>query len=269
MTVLYSDVSSLIRSTGQVSISVDQFNFTIDLAFSHERAYAAKLLCDIRHPQCDIDELLISRFVRRGDRVLDGGAHIGFTARQMLMAGATEVIAVEPVPSIFARLKNVSANGLIAVNGAIGATRGSATLILSTSHNQGSSLDPAMRELFPHVFGDQPNTLEVEVTTIDCLAQQYGAMDVWKLDIEGAEGAALLGAQSALATASPRVIIAELYDRFRDDFVRLAEPSHPHAYRAYIRRDDYSLQLLGYDSPSTEEFHSTSPMYVFSRVALP
>ncbi|MEQ1683289.1 MAG: FkbM family methyltransferase [Burkholderiaceae bacterium] len=268
MSLYYSDLEPLVRQSGRTSITRDGFTFSLDLDFRHERVYAAKLLLDVRQPQCDIDELLIRRFVQVGDRVLDGGAHIGFTAWQMFTAGATEVVAVEPVPSIFSRLQNLRTSGFFAVNAAIDAQAGSGTLILSTSHNQGSSLDASMLAIFPSVFGEQPRSIKVDLTTIDQLVSQFGALDVWKLDIEGSEGRAMRGAQHSLKHCPPRVIFAELYDPFRDEFAALAEPTHPHAYRAFIDRHRYELTLLPFRTPHTEDFHITSPMYVFTREAL-
>lgn len=121
-----------------------------------------------------------------------------------------------------------------------------------------------MMDIFPSVFTGEPSLLTVEVTTIDTLVQRFGVMDVWKLDIEGAETPALIGAMGTLETAPPRAIIAELYDRFRDDFVNRVNRSHPYAYRAFIRRDSYELVLTPYDAPWVSEFHETSPMYLFS-----
>jgi len=264
----YSDVEHLVRQAGCMSISRDGFTFELDLGFRHERVYAAKLLLDIRNPQCDIDELLIKRFVQTGDRVLDAGAHIGFTAWQMFVAGASEIVAVEPVPSICARLQGLRTSGLYTVNKAINSKAGSGKLLLSASHNQGSSLEQSMVTIFPTVFGERPDSIEVELTTIDQLVSQFGALDIWKLDIEGTECPAMLGAQHSLEHCPPRVIFAELYDLFRDEFRNLATPTHPHAYRAFIDREHYELVLAPFQTPHSGAFHSTSPMYVFAREPL-
>ena len=150
-----------------------------------------------------------------------------------------------------------------AINRAISSDIGNAPLILSTLHNQGSSLKKEITEVFPTVFGESHQTVEVQLTTIDLLTETFGHLDVWKLDVEGAEADALRGAKHTLSTNPPRVIIAELYDRFYDEFHQLVLPTHPFAYRAFITREGYELVLKDPSTQPTDEMHHTSPMYVF------
>ena len=268
MSTHYSEIENLLQSAGLLEIKTGVFTFTLDLSFRHERAYAAKLILNVRHPQCDIDELIIKRIIKKGDRVLDAGAHIGFTAWQMFEAGASSVVAVEPVPSIYNRLRKLRDSEFHAVNMAIDSKSGTRKLILSASHNQGATLEEAMTAIFPSVFGFCPENIDVTLTTIDELGLRFGDFDVWKLDIEGSETSALLGGIETMARHPPRIIFAELYDQFRDEFLRLATQTHQYAYRAFIDRNNYGLVLADPDTPSSEAFFSTSPMFVFSREAL-
>jgi FkbM family methyltransferase len=268
MSTLYAEVEHLLKNTGLIKVQIDDFTFSLDLSFRHERAYAAKLILDVQHPQCDIDEFIIRRVMRTGDRVLDAGGNIGFTAWQMFKAGASEVVSLEPVPAIYERLRSLRNPGFHAVNMAIASTTGTRQLFLSMAHNQGATLEKAMTTVFPSVFGECPETINVPLTTIDALTLQFGGFDVWKLDIEGSETAALLGARTALANNPPRIIFAELYDEFRADFLRIVNQTHAHAYRAFIDRGTYGLILTDPDTPNGTDFHTTSPMYVFSRQSL-
>lgn len=260
-----STVEPHIRTSGRVRFDFAGRTLDIDLQYPHERAYAAKLLLKSRHPQSDVDALLLQRFIRQGDSVLDAGANIGFTALEMLDAGAKTVVAVEPHPQIFDRLRSIEGNGVHVMNRAISSSRGNAPLIVSVLHNQGSSLKKEITEIFPTVFGEAHQTLEVQLTTIDDVVVEFGAFDVWKLDIEGAEADALRGAQRTLAYRPPRAIIAELYGSFYDEFWEIARATHPYAFRAFVAKDTYQLVLAPPSTQPSEHVHHTSPMFVFTR----
>ena len=119
----------------------------------------------------------------------------------MLDCGAAKVVALESVPEIYQRLKPLCDDRLIGLQTALSDSEGRASLTLSKSHNQGSSLKQEMRNLFPSVFSASTESIEVELTTIDDLVKKHGAFDVWKLDIEGAEVDALAGATTLSKTS--------------------------------------------------------------------
>jgi FkbM family methyltransferase len=265
--LFYSDLERHIRCDKRLTVHLAGHSLELDLSFKHERAYAAKLMLNLRHPQFDLDEFLFKRFVKPGDTVLDAGANIGFTASQMLSAGASRVIALEPVPELFERLRQLNVGTVVALNKALSSNSGKASLILSTSHNQGSSLNPIMVTLFPNVFVGASQPINVDLTTIDDIALEYGPLDVWKLDIEGAEVAALRGATQTLKNAPPRAIIVELYPPFLEEFVSLATARYSFVYRAFIRRDAYELVLAPWKTEIGAEFCNTSPMFVFTSEA--
>lgn len=262
-------IDSYIHTQGQVTFALAGRPICLDLQHRHERAYAAKLLLKLEYPQSDIDSMLFKRFVRVGDAVLDAGANIGFTALECLDAGASKVVAVEAVPEIFSRLEQVAGGPIVAVGKALSHAPGTADMLVSVTHNQGSSLKDEISQMFPAIFGDQPRKVTVELTTIDHLAEQFGHFDVWKLDIEGAEVDALRGARQTLAQRPPRIIMTELYGDFLRDFHTVISPSHPFAYRAFIRVSDYSLVLTDYATPQSDAYYPTSPTFVFSTEAIP
>lgn len=262
--LFYSDLESHIRRDTRLTVHLAGHSLELNLSFKHERAYAAKLMLNLRHPQSDLDEFLFRRFVKPGDTVLDAGANIGFTTSQMLSAGAGRVVALEPVPELFERLRQLNVDTVVALNKALSSNSGRASLILSRSHNQGSSLNPKMVSLFPSVFDGPSETIDVDLTTIDDIACEHGPFDVWKLDIEGAEVAALRGATQTLRNAPPRAIIVELYPPFLEEFLSLATATHSFVYRACIRWDTYELVLAPWDTEIGPEFYAASAMYVFT-----
>lgn len=262
--LFYSDLEDHIRRDKRLTVHLAGHSLELDLSFKHERAYAAKLMLNLRHPQTDLDEFLFKRFVRPGDTVIDAGANIGFTTSQMLSAGASRVIALEPVAELFERLRQLNGETVVALNKALASNSGTAPLILSSSHNQGSTLNQQMVTLFPSVFDGTSQTINVDLTTIDDIAREHGPFDVWKLDIEGAEVAALRGATQTLKNAPPRAIIVELFQPFVEEFLSLATATYSFAYRASIRWETYELVLVPWQTEIGAEFYAASPMYVFT-----
>lgn len=262
------EIEALLKNQGEVTLPLGSSSITLDLSKKHERNYAAKLLLNIRYPQSDIDTKIFQKIISPGDRVLDAGANIGFTALEMIEVGASSVLAVEPVPEIYQRLSLIKHQSITPLNCAISSKSGRALITISESHNQGSSISPEILRMFPAVFGSSPATMEIDACTIDDICTTHGNMDVWKLDIEGAEVDALEGAHCVLKTSPPRIIVAELYDAFFPSFAERISSTHPFSYRALLSKNDYKLSLLPSHHNSLEAFEPTSPMYIFSRSAL-
>jgi FkbM family methyltransferase len=150
------------------------------------------------------------RYLRPGDGFIDGGANEGMYA---LLAGklvgpAGEVHAFEAAPSYVDRLRaNLAANGLgwVTVHpAALGAVTGRTSFAVRGS---GSRIETAE---------DRDNgieTIAAEMTRLeDALPDRPWAMG--KLDIEGAEQLALMGAESLVNRAEPPVWMLECVDRF-------------------------------------------------------
>ncbi|MEK6423265.1 MAG: FkbM family methyltransferase [Burkholderia gladioli] len=265
--MLYTEIESSIRDSGKARFEIGGIPITFDLTNRHERYYAASLLLNIHYPQGDVDRALFQRFVRTGDQVLDAGANIGVTALELLETGARRVIAAEPIPELFARLATLPVNRVAAVPQAVSSTSGTATMTVSLTHNQGSSLKDEVLALFPFIFGETHRRIDVPTTTIDTLRAEHGAFDIWKLDIEGAEVDALIGAADTLAQCPPRVVIAELYGELRHAFAEHLRATHPFGYRAFLRKSDYGLELADINAEPGADHHHTSPMFAFCQEA--
>lgn len=155
--------------------------------------------------------------VREGDIVLDCGAHLGVFTRKALAAGAKEVVAVEPGRDqawcIRHNLESEIANGqVVVVDKGVWSAEG--TLKLHKNHTAGDSF----------VFRGQTSaSTETDVTTIDCLVAEanFTRVDFIKMDIEGSEREALIGARITLKRFKPRLAIAGYHKP--DDCRRIPE----------------------------------------------
>ena len=180
-------------------VIIDEFRFAIDamdsLGLGQGRAFEPDILAALQH------------WVQPGNTVVDIGANIGyFTAHLARLVGDVGTVhAFEPEPANFALLAaNMRANGLAWVQlhqAAVGAQAGTATL--HTSEYNGG-----MHRLYESVCCTGPG-FDVPVQRLDqVLAGAH--IDLIKIDIEGYEPAALLGAEGCLR-ANPRLKIVSEY----------------------------------------------------------
>jgi FkbM family methyltransferase len=259
------DAEDLIPDAGEVTVTIGDLQLTLDLRFPHERRYALGLLFKLRNPQADIDRRLFQTYVQPGDVVLDAGANIGVTAAEALASGAAHVICVEPERSLAGRLtglQQLSSGRISVLDCALGAQEGVGELMLSRTHNQGHTISPKMTSLFPGLFDDRRQ--KVRVSTADCILLDRPS-NLWKLDVEGLEADVIMGARRVLQCSPPRAILAELYDPFVDNVIKLL-PGYQ-VRRAALERSDYGLRLLEQVGGSlSDEFCPTSPTYVFTRL---
>jgi len=155
----------------------------------------------------------VKRFLKPGMTVMDVGAHHGlYTLLASKLVGPTgRVIAFEPSPRERKRLmKHLRINGAHNVevdNSALAAKTGETELYLADSLNDWCN---SLRK--------PPNGAQQVVTvptkTLDELVSQRNVskIDLLKLDIEGGELDALLGAEKTLASHQRPVILIEVQD---------------------------------------------------------
>ena len=172
----------------------------------------------------------LARHVRPGAVVYDLGANVGFYAVICArLAGAKgRVIAVEPFrQSAEAVRHNAGLNGfetIDVVEAAVGAAPGRAWL----STAQG---DPVTFRLADDRAG---SGVEVDVTSVDALvAAGHPPPDVVKMDVEGAEVAALRGMAETLAAHRP-VVLVEVHHAVADFPAAVAALAEPLGYRASV-----------------------------------
>lgn len=161
-----------------------------------------------------------------GDVVYDVGASIGFlTVICARLVGPTgRVIAFEPNPEGGRRLRhNVALNGfenVTVIEAAAGDHAGTAWLAGSHAMVWGTVVDDPTDG-----YAGDP---QITVTTIDAAAAELPPPVLVKMDIEGAEGAALRGMSAVLREHRP-VILCEIHDTFAE--VREVLSAHDYEVR--------------------------------------
>jgi len=145
--------------------------------------------------------------IRRGDIVLDCGAHVGVYTREALAEGARLVVAIEPAPDNVECLRRSFA-AEIAAHRVIVCAKGvwDKDDFLTLNVYPGNSA----RDSFVIDWKEAQAGAKVPLTTIDNLVSELKLerVDFIKMDIEGAERRALAGARGTLAEYRPRLAIA-------------------------------------------------------------
>ena len=182
-------------------------------------------------------EAVFRTILRPGMAVIDIGANIGFFS--MLSASIVEnsghVLAVEP-NAANARMIEASRrlNGFgQVVTAQVAAGRGTSLLVLNVSHSNGTTSAPL----------DDPATLlhaqTVACVAVDALVDQGRRVNLVKLDAEGAEYNALLGAAALVARDRP-VIITEFSPGLLRDISGIDGPS----YLMWLCAQGYELSVI-------------------------
>ncbi len=188
--------------------------------------------------------------VRDGEVVIDCGANVGIFTRRALENGARLVVAVEPSPENVVCLRRNFADELAAgrvILREIGVW--DQATVLPLYHGPSSAVDS-----FVWTWESTPQPaerLEIPVTTIDAIVDELGLeqVDLLKLDVEGAEARAILGARDTIKRYRSRIV----FDAEGEDIPAIAEA-------AYEVEPDYDLvcgpceDLLTRARPTTAYF---------------
>jgi FkbM family methyltransferase len=152
------------------------------------------------------DEMsFVKRYLRPGDRVLDGGANIGgYTLLAASIVGPTgRVDCFEPEPETAAWLRqNVALNGLVNVavhEKALGFR--AAPMTFTADRDVSNSIVTSRTETRA--------TVTVQCVSLDTALDSDVHYALWKLDLEGAEVDALRGAATFLRRGNPSVLLVE------------------------------------------------------------
>jgi len=145
--------------------------------------------------------------VHAGDIVLDCGANIGVYAREALAEGAKLVVAIEPAPENLECLRRnladeVAAGRVIIYEKGVWDKDDFLTMRVSPDN-------PAADSFVITQKGSQEG-LRLPLTTIDKLVEELklARVDYIKMDIEGAEQRALIGASQTLRRFHPRLALS-------------------------------------------------------------
>lgn len=147
--------------------------------------------------------------VHPGDVVLDCGAYNGDTTREALAAGASRVVAIEPSPRNLSCLRRnleqeIADERVTLVEKGVWDHEDSLLL-------EEEPFNPAADHIADiHRTSARSPLVQVPLTTIDQLVKELGLerVDYIKMDIEGAERHALVGARETIRKFRPRLAIA-------------------------------------------------------------
>jgi FkbM family methyltransferase len=178
--------------------------------------------------------------VQRGDVVLDCGANVGVFVREALADGAKLVVAIEPAPENVECLRRnfvaETANGTVVIVPQ-GVWDRDDVLIMHIDASNSARNSVVGR------FGPALAEVKVPLTTIDKLVAQLKLekVDFIKMDIEGAESAALAGAKDTLNKHHPRMAIA--MEHLESDPVRIPQIVYAEAPSYQIKCGDCIDQI--------------------------
>lgn len=145
----------------------------------------------------------VKRLARPGMRCIDVGAHAGFFLRAFeKLAPGIAHIAVEPVPWKAAMLKAKFPAAQI-FQCALGATPGEARFLENRLRSGASALSAFTA---PHAVAKGAVEYVVDVKTLDDIAFDGPPVGVIKIDVEGAEGAVILGAARIIERDRPAMM---------------------------------------------------------------
>lgn len=150
---------------------------------------------------------VIKRVVRAGDVVIDAGANIGFYSLLMskMVGEAGRVIAFEPCPINMQHLAhNASINNMTNIamySNALWSDVGEVEFYVNNDSGQSS--------LFSSV--DTREVIQVQRLPLDAISEALtGGVRFMKIDVEGSEERALLGARTLLEKGFPTYIVCEI-----------------------------------------------------------
>ncbi|MGI8773561.1 MAG: FkbM family methyltransferase [Actinomycetota bacterium] len=220
------------RGMGEQVVPVSGFDLvlSIDMRSATQRIYSTA-----KHEEQYVVDFLTQQ-VRPGGYALDIGAFIGFYTILLgsLVGHEGRVWAFEPVPECARRVEtNASLNGLSHVRvetAAVSNINGETTLTLG--------IDPSSGHIGPTSSLARPGSkgsLPVAVCRIDDYVVQhpFDRLDLVKIDVEGAEVAALEGMHETLRSFRPTLLV-EVNDTETRESVS-----------AELRRSQYDIQTIG------------------------
>ncbi|WP_412984459.1 FkbM family methyltransferase [Pontimicrobium sp. IMCC45349] len=230
-----------------------------------------KLVLDVSNPHelkyfksIENDDFYISRaIVKNGYKVLDLGANIGFTSLLYLKFGAKEVYAVEPIPVLAKRIKKIKTDKIKLFDFGISDKNGIENIYLSTTHNQGHSLNDEWPKRFSNVF-EKLKKIKIKVASLDSLFDNE-VFDFIKIDIEGNEEKAILGGSEFFTRNKDAVVQIEIYEW---QFERTNELLSKYFAKVFVPviGSDKEVEFVKYDSNKSfkDYFVNRPPNFIYS-----
>ncbi len=171
------------------------------------------LMLSIKNKEHESVEIkCLKQIIKKGDNILDLGANIGvYTLIFAKLVGKSgHVFAFEPEPSNFELLsKNVKENN-----------HENVTLVQKAVSDKNGKVDlyVSKRNLASHRIFDSEEkrkSMEIDVITLDTYFEKFKKpINFIKMDVEGAEGATLLGASKIINNSKDLVIMMEYFPKW-------------------------------------------------------
>lgn len=180
-------------------------------------------------------EAALKERIRPGDTVCDFGANFGFYTLSFARSVGPEgrVIAVEANPPIYQKLKkSVHVNGyakrVTLHNMALADRNGTLEFRVDSEYSGGGSL----------VFKGTQNAIQVPASRLDDLIPSKVAVNVIKMDVEGAEALVLAGGHRVFSSPSLRAIVMEVTP------AAVAKSQPPRDFLAWFEAQGFQLRLF-------------------------
>ncbi len=184
--------------------------------------------------------VLLKKYLPAGGTFIDVGANIGYHSLFAVTVVGKEgmIMAFEPLPRLQDQFhRSIEANSfrnILIEPVALSDTFGNATLSLVEENVGASSIKDVAEE---RAVG---GSVVVQVATLDSYLDKFDRIDVIKIDIEGAEYEALLGAKAVLRKFKPVVIL-----EFSPQIYEKDQVGKTLDFYVYIKNMGYSLQIIG------------------------
>lgn len=240
-------------------IKIGNHNLLLDLKNPHEKEYYESIEND--------DYYISKRLIKKGDKVLDLGANIGFTALLYLSFGASEVYAFEPVYSLVKRLKKIKSSKIKIFDFALSNYNGIGEIHLSSSHNQGHSLNEYWPERFSKVFKEFKKE-KIKVATLDTLLINE-IFNFIKIDVEGMEEKTIIGGETFFKRNKDAIVQIEIYDWQFEKTHFLLSKHYKNTYIPIIQEGEFKefKKLVSSYKPGEMEFIGP-PNYIYSNATI-
>lgn len=236
------------------NIKIGDIKLYLDLSKPHEKNYYKSIQNN--------DYLIAEKLIKKGDKVLDLGANIGFTALIYLLFEASEVYAFEPIKELYKRIKSLKTSKIKAFNLAISNYEGESEMFLSTTHNQGHSLNKLWPQQFKEVFVNHKSQ-KVKVSTLDRMFPN-DFFDFIKIDVEGAEKEVIEGGEDFFKRNTNTIIQIEIYEQQFHETNQLLKKHYKHTYVPLIENNNVIFKNIDdFENKSLIDFKGP-PNYIYT-----
>ncbi len=214
------------------------------------------------------------QFVKKGSLCFDIGANIGNRVKPFLALGA-RVVAVEPQQECCEVLQKRFGDTIAIVNKGLGATEErrefyvSDASTISTFSSDWMKATTETKRFEGYTWSD---VREVELTTLDCLIDQYGLPDFIKIDVEGFELEVISGLSRPVAMLSFEYGVPEFSERLEKGLRLLQQLYNNQLVCNYSAREDMVWSLPNWLPANemlahtrTKEFLATSAGDIYIR----